>query len=410
MRSTVRAILVSLVLVVVMLAGAQTALAVTTWTYTMAGGNATITGYTGTDTAITVPSTIDGYPVVAIGSMAFYERTSLTSVTIPDSVTSIGERAFYGCMNLTSARFLGNAPSTTGADLFGGVAAPFTVYHYRAATGFGPVPPGPWMPTGNPLEGSYPTAYLLDSTFTITPTVGAGGSITPATPQTVTWGGSLTLAVAPGESYHITEVLKDGVSIGASSSVTFTDVVSDHTLSATFAINTYTLHYTAGSHGSVVGSSTQVVISGASGTAVTAKPAAGYHFVSWSDGRTTATRTDSNVTGNHTISATFAFTLLKTKLSITSDRTTSTRGHSIYFHGVISPNVANNTHVTVWMRKSTTSKWTLLSTRHTFSSHHWSYTLSTRTRSHGTYYVQVRYAGSSTLTATTSSSRKIVIK
>lgn len=41
----------------------------------------------------------------------------------------------------------------------------------------------------------------------------------------------------------------------------------------------------------------------------------------------------------------------------------------------------------------------MLSTRSTFSSHHWSYSLSTKTRSHGTYYVQVRYAGSTTLTA-----------
>ena len=41
-------------------------------------------------------------PVKSIGLKAFYNRTSLTSVTIPDSVTEIGVQAFYYCTSLTS--------------------------------------------------------------------------------------------------------------------------------------------------------------------------------------------------------------------------------------------------------------------------------------------------------------------
>ena len=49
------------------------------------------------------------------------------------------------------------------------------------------------------------------------------------------------------------------------------------------------------------GTTPQTVNHGSSGTAVTAQPATGYHFVSWSDGVTTATRTDTNVTANKSV-------------------------------------------------------------------------------------------------------------
>jgi hypothetical protein len=70
--------------------------------------------------------------------------------------------------------------------------------------------------------------------------------------------------------------------------------------------NTYTLTYTAGANGSITGTTPQTVNAGADGTAVTAVPAANYHFVKWSDNVLTATRTDTNVQGNISVTATFA--------------------------------------------------------------------------------------------------------
>ena len=43
-----------------------------------------------------------GNSVTSIGDRAFYTCSSLSSLAIPDSVTSIGDRAFYGCNSLTS--------------------------------------------------------------------------------------------------------------------------------------------------------------------------------------------------------------------------------------------------------------------------------------------------------------------
>ncbi|MBQ7521756.1 MAG: leucine-rich repeat protein, partial [Clostridia bacterium] len=71
--------------------------------YTVADNEIIITKYTGTDTEVKIPSEIDGLPVTAIGDNVFQSwKSTLTSVTIPESVTSIGNYAFQGCMNLTS--------------------------------------------------------------------------------------------------------------------------------------------------------------------------------------------------------------------------------------------------------------------------------------------------------------------
>ena len=70
------------------------------FSYTIANGAATITGYTGTSQTVVIPETIGGYPVTAIGDRAFYARNNLISITMPKTVTSIGAYAFYGCNGL----------------------------------------------------------------------------------------------------------------------------------------------------------------------------------------------------------------------------------------------------------------------------------------------------------------------
>ena len=74
--------------------------------YTTLGGDSVEVGKnTNAKGAIIIPETVKTvitYRVVGIGDAAFLGCTSLTSVTIPNSVTNIGISAFYGCTGLTS--------------------------------------------------------------------------------------------------------------------------------------------------------------------------------------------------------------------------------------------------------------------------------------------------------------------
>jgi hypothetical protein len=72
------------------------------FTYTNVNGAVTITGYTGTNNDVVIPSTIDELPVTYIGDFSFYFDSSLLSVTIPGGVTGIGHDAFAGSTSLTN--------------------------------------------------------------------------------------------------------------------------------------------------------------------------------------------------------------------------------------------------------------------------------------------------------------------
>ena len=86
------------------------------FTYDVAGGNATVTGCDGFCPALLIiPSTLGGYPVTRIEGSAF-DSSSLTSVTIPNSVLSIGDFGFAG--NLLTRVTIPNSVTSIGDYAF----------------------------------------------------------------------------------------------------------------------------------------------------------------------------------------------------------------------------------------------------------------------------------------------------
>jgi surface antigen bspA-like len=64
---------------------------------------------------VVIPSTLGGYPLVEIGGDAFSDCTSLTSVTIPGSVTKISGGAFSGCTSLREIMFPNSVTEIAGS-------------------------------------------------------------------------------------------------------------------------------------------------------------------------------------------------------------------------------------------------------------------------------------------------------
>ena len=150
------------------------------------------------------------------------------------------------------------------------------------------------------------TANFAIDTFSLTYTAGPNGSLTGDSSQTVNYGEDGTAVTAvPDIGYHFAN-WSDGV---LTATRTDTNVTADLSVTANFAIDTFSLSYTAGAGGSLTGDSSQTVNYGEDGTAVEAVPDTGYHFVNWSDGVLTATRTDTNVTGNLSVTANFAINI-----------------------------------------------------------------------------------------------------
>lgn len=106
------------------------------YTYSVLNGEAAITDVDASISGdIIIPSTLGGYPVTSIDGYAFYYRTSLESITIPDRVTSIGYAAFRNCTSLESVT-IGKGVTSIGVDVFHSCESLENVYYTGDVAGW----------------------------------------------------------------------------------------------------------------------------------------------------------------------------------------------------------------------------------------------------------------------------------
>ena len=93
--------------------------------YRTEDGRAIITGYEGNAALLSIPDTLDGYPVISIGERAF-EGASITAVILPEGIHDVGWFAFYNCQNLINIT-IPQSVCSIGYAVFDGCGA-LTVY------------------------------------------------------------------------------------------------------------------------------------------------------------------------------------------------------------------------------------------------------------------------------------------
>ena len=98
-------VLLSFIFIFASFAMPSSALTFGGFTYELVGGYAVITAYSGSSTALTVPSKINGVSVIKIGEGAFRKNTKLQSVTVSEGISDIGASAFEGCTALSQITF-----------------------------------------------------------------------------------------------------------------------------------------------------------------------------------------------------------------------------------------------------------------------------------------------------------------
>ena len=176
--------------------------------------------------------------------------------------------------------------------------------------------------------------------FTITATCGENGTISPSGITTVNYGDEQAFTFSPNTGYYVASVVVDGselINDDLANAITngclFSNITKDHTISVSFAIQTFSITVTQTANGTTSPESIDSVTYGSTKT-FTFTPNTGYHIASISIDGTTLTDsqiqdaisngyTFQNISANHTITATFAISTYTVKLTKNNGGTVS---------------------------------------------------------------------------------------
>ena len=236
-------------------------------------------------TSVTIPNS-----VTSIGEETFAYCSGLTSVTIPNSVTSIVDQAFYGCSSLTSVTIPSSVTSIEGGA-FSDCSSLTAIY----------VPCGEMERFKQMLNNDSRINDHAPLPYTITINAING---TVAYPQTTC--DDMQLTATPYNGYHFVK-WSDG---NTDNPRTF-ELTCDTIFTAIFEYNQCTLSLQCDDNqGTVEGAG---VFDYLAEVQISATPAYGYHFSSWSDGNTANPRT---ITITKDIALTANFALNKYALNV----------------------------------------------------------------------------------------------
>lgn len=291
----------------------------------------TLTATAGPHGSINPPGTT----VVNHGGNQTYAITPDPGYQVADLLVdgaSVGALASYAFPNVTTDHFISATFSalpgqplavTLGAGTSGTPAATASYavgtvvpYNYTLSAGYQNLLV---QLDGNPVSASgtvtmtVPHVLVVSAqpiTHTITATSGANGSVTPTGATSVLEGSSQTYAIVPNTGFVVADVLVDSVSIGAQASYTFPNILADHTISATFQVQTFTLTTLAGVNGSITPPG-PLVVNYNDSQSFNIIPDAGYQIATVKvdgilQGSIQATYNFTNIQSNRSLEATFS--------------------------------------------------------------------------------------------------------
>src|SRR5207249_8692753 len=249
----------------------------------------------------------DGDPVTPAASYSFSNVTAdhtIEATFAINTYTLTATAGDHGTITPSGAVAVDHGASQ------GFTITPATGYHIAGLL----VDGDPVTPAASYSFSNVTADHTIEDTFAIrayTPAATAGdhGSITPSGAVAVDHGASQGFTITPATGYHIAGLLVDGDPVTPAASYSFSNVPADHTIEATFAINTYTLTATAGDHGSITPSGAVAVDHGASQGFTIARESVEYGAglrVDGDPGTEADSDSFSNVTADHTIDATLA--------------------------------------------------------------------------------------------------------
>ncbi len=256
---------------------------------TLTGNTAQTVAYGGSTSAVTgVPNTGHsftnwtgtGFTTSATNPLLVTNVTSNLTITanfIPQTFTVTFLAGQGGSLTGTTTQTVANGGTASAVTAIPGTGYSFTNW---TGTGFTTSATNPLLVT-NVTSNQTITANFTPQTFTVTFLAGPGGSLGGTTTQTVAYGGSTSAVTAvPSTGHSFTNWTGTGFTATVANPLTIGPVTADLTLTANFA-PTYTVTFLSGAAGSLMGITTQTVVSGGSCLPVTAVPDATHGFLNW---------------------------------------------------------------------------------------------------------------------------------